>query len=382
METAIYRKHNSFVGIRQKQTPAGQLARIRILHERLTSGAAADGRRAVVLQACAELLGLTEVAKGQAPFRLHDNVVAEIARIEDADLSRYLFYRYRYEIYPERKILDDFPPCLQIEPASMCNFRCVFCYQTDKDLTAPSAGHMGLMSLDTFKRVVDAAEGRCEAVTLASRGEPLINPQIDKMLEYAGKKFLAFKLNTNAWYLDERKTHSLLQAGLSTLVFSADAAKEPDYSRLRVNGNLERVLGNIRRFQEIRAKHYPDSRLITRVSGVKFADTCELDEMEKFWGNYVDQVAFVNYNPWENAYTQPANELTAPCSDLWRRMFVWWDGRVNPCDVDYKSTLSVGRIAAADLGMLWRSESYMSLRSRHLRTQRSQCEPCRRCSVV
>lgn len=381
MEHPTYQKHNSFAGLRQKITPDAPLPRIQALRQRLLSQPHADSKSSILLQACAELLEPASVPRADYHFRLHDNVIAEIARVSDDELPRYLFYRYRYETYPLRHILDDFPPCLQVEPASMCNFRCVFCYQTDTELTQPSAGHMGLMSLDTFKRVVDAAEGRCEAMTLASRGEPLINPRIGQMLQYAGNKFLALKLNTNAWYLDERKCHALLESGVRTLVFSADAAKEPDYSRMRVNGNLERVLGNIRRFQEIRAKSYPRSKLITRVSGVKFDGAGDLDEMTAFWGDHVDQVAFVNYNPWENTYTQPVNDVVTPCSDLWRRMFVWWDGRVNPCDVDYKSTLSVG-CAQSDLGELWRSAPYMSLRRRHLEKQRSQCQPCNRCSAI
>jgi hypothetical protein len=79
-------------------------------------------------------------------------------------------------------------------------------------------------------------------------------------------------------------------------------AAEPLYSQLRVNGNLERVLKNINGFQEIRAKHYPNSRIITRASGVKVSEDQQLDEMESFWGGMVDQVAFVAYNAWENTY--------------------------------------------------------------------------------
>ena len=105
---------------------------------------------------------------------------------------------------------------------------------------------MGMMSLDLFKRLIDQAEGNCEAVTLASRGEPLICPDIEEMLVYTAGKFLALKLNTNAWFLDESKCHSILQSGVNTLVFSADAASEPAYSKLRVNGNLDHVYKNIK----------------------------------------------------------------------------------------------------------------------------------------
>jgi radical SAM protein with 4Fe4S-binding SPASM domain len=380
-EIKTYQKYNSFVEIRHRKPLADVLPRIRQLRETVSATALSPEAQAVVLQACNELVGSAGVLPGPA-FTLHANVAQEIAALSDSDLPRYLHYRYRYEIYPQRKILDSFPPLLQIEPASICNYRCVFCYQTDSGLTNKANGHMGMMSLDLFKQIVDQAQGNCEALTLASRGEPLINPQIKEMLSYTRGKFLATKTNTNAWYLDEAKCHAILEADLNTLVFSADAAAEPQYSNFRVGGTLERVLKNITLFRDIRAKHYPKSRLITRVSGVKVPGTPDLTEMETFWGNLVDQVAFVTYNPWENAYEQPVNEVAIPCSDLWRRMFVWWDGRVNPCDVDYKSTLSMGRLSDSTLTGLWRSEAYMQLRENHLKNKRSAASPCNRCVVV
>ena len=51
--------------------------------------------------------------------------------------------------------------------------------------------------------------------------------------------------------------------------------------------------------------------------------------MQKFWGSLVDQVAFVNYVPWENVYDSKLIEIPSPCTDLWRRMFIWWDGQAN-----------------------------------------------------
>jgi radical SAM protein with 4Fe4S-binding SPASM domain len=142
------------------------------------------------------------------------------------------------------------------------------------------------------------------------------------------------------------------------------------------------VVENVERFHSIRAKQYPASNIITRVSGVKYSQDQDLDSMEKFWGGLVDQVAFVAYNPWENTYQRPTNHITAPCSDLWRRMFVWWDGKVNPCDVDYKSTLSVGNGKDQGLSELWTSEAYGALRAAHLNKNRRGVSPCSSCTVV
>ena len=379
----VYQKHDSFVAMRHRARKVPEvLGRIQRVAERLEDAALTSERKTVVRRACDELLDRVEVSRPRDAFTLQTYVIEEISRLSDERLPRYLWYRYRYEVYPQERLLDDFPPCLQIEPTSACNYRCVFCYQTDAQFTKRSAGHMGVMSLDLFKRVIDQAEGRCEAVTLASRGEPLLCNDLEAMLAYARGKFLALKLNTNASTLDERKCHAIFQADVSTVVFSVDAASEPTYSQFRVGGNLERVRANIERFRDIRARHYPASRTITRVSGVKVPGTPEMEEMEACWGALVDQVAFVTYNPWENTYERPLNEITIPCSDLWRRMFVWWDGTVNPCDVDYKSTLAVGNVREQGLSRLWRSEAYERLRTQHLTQQRSHCSPCNRCTVV
>ena len=238
------------------------------------------------------------------------------------------------------------------------------------------------MTLETFKNLIDQAQGNVEFISLASRGEPMLCKDINAMLAYTRGKFLNLKLNTNASMLDEDKVHVILESGVKTLVFSVDAAEEPLYSQLRVNGSLEKVLSNIERFQNIRETQYPQAKIITRVSGVKVRAEQDLDGMVSYWGGLVDQVAFVDYVPWENVYAAPYTNVATPCSDLWRRMFVWWDGQVNPCDVDYRSTLSAGVLGEKGLRQLWRSESYEALRSGHIEGRRTSVSPCDRCVVV
>jgi radical SAM protein with 4Fe4S-binding SPASM domain len=315
-------------------------------------------------------------------FKLTPNVIEEIKTINDNKIVNYLYHRYRYEIFPQEKIIDEFPPYLQIEPTSICNYRCVFCYQTDNDFNKKSNNFMGHMEFETFKNIVDQIEGKVEFVSLASRGEPLMCKDIEKMLLYTKDKFLNLKINTNASLLNEKKIHAILQSGVKTLSFSADAADEKNYAKLRVNGNLNKVFKNVEMFNNIRDKSYTSSKIITRVSGVKINEEQNIDEMQKFWGSLVNQVAFVNYVPWENVYVSKEIDITSPCSDLWRRMFIWWDGKVNPCDVDYKSILSVGNLQTDKISSIWRSENYNQLREKHLKKNRKDIDPCNKCNVV
>jgi radical SAM protein with 4Fe4S-binding SPASM domain len=378
---SVYDKSDSFVEIRQRHPAEAEAhARIEGLATRLAATGGADYRSQIVREACEELR-LFENGE-PARFTLRDFVVEEISKLDDAELERYLFYRFRYEVFPREHRLDDFPPLLQIEPTSICNFRCVFCYQTDEAFTNPKSGHMGLMSLDLFKRVVDEAEGRCEAITLASRGEPTLHKQLPEMLDYLAGKFLAVKINTNASKLDERLCHAILKAGVQTLVFSADAASEPLYSQLRVRGNLEQTVANVKLFRDIREKHYPGARTITRVSGVKVSDDQDLGDLDFFWSELVDQVAFVKYNPWENTYEQPVNNIDSPCSEYWRRTFVLWDGTMNPCDTDYRATLTPGNVKDDSVSAIWAGSKYENFRKLHLARERRGISPCNRCTVI
>ena len=319
---------------------------------------------------------------GKVKFTLTPNVIKEIQTINDEKIPLYLVHRYRYEIYPQIKKFDDYPPYLQIEPTSICNYRCVFCYQTDNKFNKRSNGYMGHMSYKTFKLLIDQAEGNIEFISLASRGEPLLCPDIKKMLKYTTNKFLNLKINTNASLLDEEMAHSILNSGVKTLVFSADAADSKLYSKLRVNGKLEKIIKNIKQFNKIKNKHYSNSKIITRVSGVKVNSKQKLDDMEKYWGDLVDQVAFVNYVPWENVYQQSNTFIDKPCSDLWRRMFVWWDGKINPCDVDYKSELALGEMKNKNISKLWKSQKYNFIRQQHEKKLRSKISPCNKCNVI
>ncbi len=379
MNQLVYNKANSIQEIRgikdKKQIILDYLKKYKNKIEKLSVN---DPFR----KAISDLFGDNKELSKEACFELRDHVIEEMSRLDPSCYERYIRYRYAYEIFPITHQVDEFPPLVQIEPTSVCNYRCVFCYQTDTRLSNKKNGHMGSMNLDTFKLMIDQLEGNIEGITLASRGEPLVNKSLPEMLSYMSGKFLATKINTNASLLNEKMSHAILEADLQTLVFSADAADELLYSQLRVNGKFDRVAKNVEQFHNIKEKHYTKSKLITRVSGVKVKTEQDIGEMEQFWTRYVDQVAFVDYNPWENVYDADKKNILAPCSDLWRRLFIWWDGKVAPCDVDYLTTLTNETIKDYTISEIWNGENYNNLREKHLSGARQKIEPCSRCVVV
>ena len=383
-EIKEYKKLNSFKDLVLKDKKEDNKSIIKIIENSILNNSYLENLSKKQLEVLSNVKNdlFDNNKKENKKFKLSKHVIEEILRLEEKKIPLYLVHRYRYEVYPEEHIIDEFPPYLQIEPSSICNYRCVFCFETDKTFTDKKAGFMGSMKIDLFKNIIDQAQGNIEFLSLASRGEPLICKDIIKMLKYTENKFLNLKMNTNASLLTEEKIHAILGGGIGTIVFSADAADEKLYSKLRVNGKLDRVLKNIELFNHIKEKDYKKNKIITRVSGVKVNNEQSIESMTKLWGNLVDQVAFVDYNPWENVYDSKASNIEKPCSDLWRRMFIWWDGKANPCDTDYKSTLSVGNFNNKSIKELWNSEFYKKLRENHVNNKRKNLFPCKNCHVT
>lgn len=296
--------------------------------------------------------------------------------------AEYLIFRYKFNNYPKKHIVSSFPIYVLVEPVSACNLRCVMCYQTD-DSFSNNKIFMGKMELSLFKKIIDECQnGGTKAITMASRGEPTLHPQLGDMLEYCAGKFLELKLNTNATRLTEELSHKILKSGVTDLVFSVDSYSKEEYESIRVNGIFENILSNIKRFKEIKDTQYPNVNCATRVSGVRVNKSQDPQKFKEFWQRYVDHVVMIEMEQKWDTYNNPTESAGKnPCHYLWEKMYIWYDGICNPCDADYKSVLSVGSILNNSIKELWNSTKYNELRNHHMNNQRSLCYPCNRCSV-
>ena len=299
-----------------------------------------------------------------------------------------LLARFFYDSCSEGKnLVLEYPPLLQIEIASRCNYRCVFCYQTDPSFSNYDSKYMGFMTLDLFKEIINEIEGNIPYITFASRGEPTLNPDFLNMLSYCKNKFLDIKLNTNASTLNKAKINAILDV-CDTVVFSIDTPDVNQYPDIRVGGDLNRVLKNIALFNELRAIHPRGDKVRTRASGVMFNPDIQSEEKyTKIFSPLFDQTAFVKYNPWEKIYKLQKNEIDTPCHSIFYRFFVWFDGSYNPCDMDYKSTLMSGhnplKISSSHtVKQAWSSKRMNEIRDLHQAGKRQTLDPCKQCPHI
>lgn len=329
-----------------------------------------------------EIVGLLEES-GDLPFQWTPQEAHFVRSRSVEDVLGYLVYRYKFKVFPKEKRVADFPTYLLIEPISTCNLRCVMCFQVDKTFTRKP--FMGMMDFDLYTKIIDeAAENGTRAITLASRGEPLLHPRIGEMLRYAHAKncFFDIKLNTNGTKLTEALAHDILSSGVNIVVVSIDSTTPEEYEKIRVRGDFAEVLRNVRMLRRVRDKHYPDSQTEIRVSGVKILEDQSEEDFGAFWTDIADTVAMVKIIPRWDTYANPVHEeLASSCEYLWERMYVWFDGTCNPCDADYKSVLTVGAYPDVSLRDVWHSAAYTELRDKHKSGDRLSVEPCDRCGV-
>lgn len=296
------------------------------------------------------------------------------------DWLPYLIHRHKFMFYENNPEKPDFPLYLILEPVSICNLRCPFCHQVDEKLTK-NKSMMGMMDVALFKKIIDEAhECGTKAITLTCRGEPTLHPHLGEMLEYCKGKFIEFKMNTNATKLTEKLIHQILKSDLSDIVFSVDSYYKEEFESLRVGANFEEVVNNIKKFKEIKEEFYPNSRCITRVSGVHVSDKQDPEKFKEFWQPYVDFVVMVRMLPKWNIYTNSKDEMRdAPCHYLGRSLSIYFDGSVNPCDMDYLGKLSFGSLKEMTIQDIWNSKKHQELFLAHRNGKRDLYNPCDRC---
>lgn len=295
----------------------------------------------------------------------------------------YLFFRFKFNKASNNKVKYDFPPYLLIEPVSACNLKCPMCFQIDKSFTRKP--FMGIMKMPLFKKVVDEAnEIGVGAITLASRGEPTMHPKLSEMLDYIRQKenIYELKLNTNGSFLTESLCHKIFEYKVDTIVISADHYEKETFEKLRKGSNYEKIVENVKMLHSIREKHYKQNETEIRISGVDYYKNLDQKKFYNFWIPYADNVSSsAAVERWDTYNNSPDPKISSPCTFLWDRMYVWFDGKCNPCDADYKSYLSYGNVANETIKNIWNGDKLNELREKHLKSKRVEINPCDRCGI-
>lgn len=321
-----------------------------------------------------------EINDNKLRFKITPQEKNYLKNIPESMALEYIIYRYKFKEFPKKKISTDFPIYILIEPVSSCNLKCPMCFQSDKSFIKKE--YMGKMNFELYKKIIDEASvNGTKAITFGSRGEPTIHPEFKSFLDYCSNKFLDIKLITNATKLNDDLIHTVFKNKIHQVVFSIDSEEKNAYERIRKFGNYDQVLNNVKRYNEIK-KEYKNINTITRISGVKVEEEQDEKKFCDFWKPYADEVVMKPaFSRWDTYNNNVINDFLEPCSYIWERMYIWFDGKVNPCDADYKSFLSYGNVKDSSIKEIWNSKKYKDLQKKHLIKERNKITPCDRCGI-
>ncbi len=307
--------------------------------------------------------------------------------------SHYREYRRLWDETAATRSAPEFPLHVDIETTNACNLECPMCPRTHlvktKNQRWSPKGRIGLMDRGLYRRLIDqAAVGGAYSVKLNFLGEPLLHPEVIDQVAYAAGRGLWVMINTNAVRLSEDMSRGLLDAGLSDIFFSFDSPYKDVYERIRVGASFDRVVRNIQRFMELKYKlGRPDVQ--TRVSMISYWDGKGTGEGEReaylalFDDLGVDEIGFAVYSDPALDYSGLMPEPLAGfcCDDLFRRVFVLWDGAAQVCCGEWERRLQVGDASKEDLAGIWTSPAFVRIRDLHATGFYDRIEACRRCSV-
>jgi hypothetical protein len=146
------------------------------------------------------------------------------------------------------------PTAIQIDASAHCQLACPSCpTASGATLEAMSAGHLDPAN---FERLLEANPGLQE-VELSNYGEMFLNPKLRELLRIAFEHKVVLHANngTNLNHASEETLDALVKYRFRSLSVSIDGASQETYSRYRVKGDFERVIGNIEKINAFKRKH-------------------------------------------------------------------------------------------------------------------------------
>lgn len=144
--------------------------------------------------------------------------------------------------------IDLFPPFLEIEPTTICNFRCICCEHTY--WKEPSKN----MTFEQFKKIFDDF-GNPKWLGLTGIGSSYLNKDFHKMIRYAKSKGTIVELMDHfAHFKNDAQIKELIEIGPDFQFVSTYGAKKESFEAVAVRSNYNIIEKNIKTFVALKKR--------------------------------------------------------------------------------------------------------------------------------
>ncbi|PLX27409.1 hypothetical protein C0583_03800 [Candidatus Parcubacteria bacterium] len=238
-------------------------------------------------------------------------MIKYVAKAVDRGKIVGLFSYLKFITLPKKTVLISKPFVMACFVNSKCNLNCpYYCYGVpdDSHLGSQYGGKALLggcrnMTIDDFKKISNHEVFKNSLAAIFSGGEPLLNKDFFKILDYAGKKFPVIHLTTNgtlmADYVDK-----IIESPLTHINISLDAYSAEEYKKMRDKENgkelFDRVVKNIKNLVKKKEQNNKDLEIIisTVVGKLNYKNMQKMIDFAKSLG--VNSLNFQNIVGFDN----------------------------------------------------------------------------------
>lgn len=268
------------------------------------------------------------------------------------------------------------PYSVHIDPCSLCNFKCKFCFQSQ-----PEKPKQGFMTLSLYKKIIDDIcifPDRIKKVKLGLHGEPTLNRDLKEMIYYLKQKnrIDIIELFTNGYLA----TPTLIKAGLDRINISIEGLDSKQYKEMTGSKiYMGRFIRDIRHLYKNRGKCKIYIKTINQDKERfynMFGDICD----EIFVENIVPQWSGIGGEfPKIGMYGQPIKQWKEVCPFPFMYLHYNWDGSVSPCTLDWGHKVIIGDANKESALEIWNGQKLKDLKDKMLKGKRLEIPFCDKC---
>ena len=293
---------------------------------------------------------------------------------KQGNLLKFLLNRHQWYCYPKISKVGEFPLHVDLEISAACDLECPMCPRRHAD----TSGY-GLMDFGLFKRLVDeAAANRVFSARLSWRGEVFNHPQFSEFARYIKKNGNIPQVSflTNGQRMTEEIAQDIVDIGIDYVSFSVDGVGRM-YEIIREPLKFDKLLNSIKMLKEARDRSGKKKPQI-RVCGLWPAIAQNPEEYFKIMKPLADKIVA---NPLRDYRITKQTKFNHnyTCQFLWQRLFVGYDGRVQPCSNSIER-LYIGDANINKLSEIWKGDEINKIRKAHIEGRSDEYFACSQCT--
>lgn len=276
-----------------------------------------------------------------------------------------------------------------IETTSICNLSCTFCPPTERA--------KGFLSVEDFSKTLDQVKPFTDYIYFHVKGEPLLHPKIDKLLDIAHEKGFKVNITTNGTLITKNKAKLLGKPALRQINFSLHSFDGHPGSEDKA-GYLADILAFVKEAQElsdviisyrlwnldmdneVNKQREKNRELLGMIEEAYSLDFLIEERFKPGTGVKIAERIYLNQDPefkWPDL-KEPEDDGKGFCYALRNQAGVLIDGTVIPCCLDGEGVINLGNIHDKPFADIIEGERATNLHDGFSRREAVE-ELCRKC---